>query len=157
MKLTVAICTWNRAELLRQTVDSLSRMIVPEGLEWELLVVDNGCTDHTEAMLASWSARLPLRTVRELAPGKSHALNRAVAEATGDYILFTDDDVLVDPTWMRAYYEAFCAHPEAAVFGGPITPWFEGEPPNWLRRTFHRIEYVFCCSGSRRSTGAAPG
>ena len=143
MRLTVAICTWNRAELLRQTLDSLSRMIVPEGVDWELLVIDNGCTDHTQVMLASWNGHLPMRTVVELTPGKSSALNRAVAEATGDYILFTDDDVLVDPSWMRAYHDAFCAHPEAAVFGGPITPWFEGDPPNWLRRVFHRIEYVF--------------
>ncbi len=51
--------------------------------------------------------------------------------ARGDYIVWTDDDVLVGPGWLSAYVEAFARWPDAAVFGGPITPIFEGTPPEW--------------------------
>ena len=143
MRLTVVICTWNRAALLRQTLASISQLRVPDGVQWELLVVNNNSTDETEQAIASWAGRLPLRMLVEPRPGKSHALNRAVRDAAGDYILFTDDDVLVSPDWIQAYCEAFRADPDAAVFGGPIVPWFAGDPPAWLVRTFRQIEYAY--------------
>lgn len=143
MKLSVVICTWNRCELLRQTLEQMTQLRVPAGVTWELLVVNNNCTDATDAVAGSFAGRLPIRLLAEPTPGKSHALNRAVGEATGSYVLYTDDDVLVDPGWMAAYCDAFRSWPEAAVFGGAIEPWFAGTPPAWLVRTFHQVEYAF--------------
>jgi len=142
-RMTVVICTWNRAPLLRQTLEGMLGLRVPEGLAWELLVVNNNCTDETSSVLAHFRNRLPLREIREPRPGKSHALNRAVDDAVGEYLLFTDDDVLVDPDWLAAYALAFQRHPEAALFGGPIRPWFEGEPPAWLVSAFHQVEFAY--------------
>jgi glycosyltransferase involved in cell wall biosynthesis len=143
MRLTVAICTWNRADLLSQTLERMTTLEVPSDVEWELLVVNNNCTDATEEIVTAYLDRLPVRKLYEPEPGKSHALNRAVMGATGEYILFTDDDVLVDPRWIASYAEAFRRWPDAVIFGGPILPWFEGTPPDWLSRTFHRIEFAF--------------
>jgi len=142
-RVSVVICTWNRAELLRQTLERMTRLEVPAGVEWELLVVNNNSTDDTDDVVRTFFGRLPIRVLHEPAPGKSHALNRAVQETSGDYLLFTDDDVLVEPGWLKAYVEAFERWPMAAVFGGPILPWFEGTPPKWLREVFPRIEYAF--------------
>jgi glycosyltransferase involved in cell wall biosynthesis len=64
--------------------------------------------------------------------GLSHARNLAVSRAAGDLIVFTDDDVLVDPGWLRAYVEAAERWPQAAYFGGPIVPAFNEPPPRWL-------------------------
>jgi glycosyltransferase involved in cell wall biosynthesis len=47
VNVSVAICTWNRAKLLDPTLDSLAGLRIPDGLDWEVLVVDNGCTDDT--------------------------------------------------------------------------------------------------------------
>jgi len=105
--------------------------------------VNNNSTDDTELVAKEFVGRLPVRLLHEPSPGKSNALNRAVREAEGDYILFTDDDVLVDEQWIAAYVRAFERWPEAAIFGGPIRPWFDGTPPEWLPRTFHLIEYAF--------------
>jgi len=143
MRLTTVICTWNRAELLKLTLESMTEVDVPDDVEWDLLVVDNNCTDATPDIVASYAERLPLRSVREPRPGKSHALNRAVAEAECDYLLYTDDDVLVDPRWLRAYRDAFRNHPDGVVFGGPIRPWFEGDPPRWLVEAFPRVEFAY--------------
>lgn len=139
MRITVAICTWNRAKLLTQTLVQMARIIPPAGLEWELLVVNNNCTDETDTVIADFSHRLPLRRVSQPVPGLSNARNAAVAAAGGDYILWTDDDVLVDQQWLTAYARAFERWPEAAVFGGPIEPWFEGTPPGWLTRAWPHV------------------
>lgn len=118
-------------------------LVVPSGLLWELIVVDNGGSDCTEQVAGSYGERLPVRYVREEMAGLSNARNRGVAEARGEYICWTDDDVSLDPNWLAAYVEAFRRHPEAAVFGGRILPvlepptskWFAMARDNWPIRT----------------------
>jgi glycosyltransferase involved in cell wall biosynthesis len=51
MRVTVIICTKNRAASLEATIQSLSRVDVPRGWEADLLVVDNGSTDHTRVVV----------------------------------------------------------------------------------------------------------
>src|SRR5207248_2530112 len=64
--------------------------------------------------------------------GKTHALNTGIAQASGELLLFTDDDVDVAPEWLKAYAEAARMHREAVFFGGKIVPAWETEPPAWL-------------------------
>ena len=90
MRITVAICTWNRAELLRQTLEGIQSLRVPRGLDWELLIVNNNCTDHTDAIIKTFGDRLPIRGLVEPEPGQSNARNAAARHATSDYIIWTD-------------------------------------------------------------------
>jgi glycosyltransferase involved in cell wall biosynthesis len=143
MRFTVAICTWNRAELLDRTLERLTELEVPADLDWELVVVDNNCTDHTARVLDEYEPRLPLVRATEPKPGHSNARNRAVAVASGEFIAWTDDDVLVDPGWLTAYRHAIEAHPASVFFGGPIEPWFEGTPPAWLRDNFDAVANAY--------------
>ena len=90
-ELTVAICTWNRADLLDRTLAQLRTLRVPAGLMWELLVVDNNCTDHTRAVLARHAGSLPLVPLREPRQAQarrqvllSRLSGRADADALGD-------------------------------------------------------------------------
>lgn len=133
MLVTVAICTRNRARALERTLQSLTVIAVPPSLTWEVVVVDNDSQDDTAKAVASVSAVLPLRTLVESRVGLSHARNAAIASARGEYILWLDDDVLVDAEWLSAYHDAFRTWPDAAFFGGPIAPAFEGTPPPWLQ------------------------
>jgi glucosyl-dolichyl phosphate glucuronosyltransferase len=130
--LTVAICTRNRARLLRQTLEQMTRLTMSPAVTWELLVVENNCSDETTEVLSGFRDRLPIRVISEETLGLSNARNAAVASARGQYIVWTDDDVLVDEGWLAAYVSAFERYPQAAIFGGPISPWFEGVPPRWL-------------------------
>ena len=135
MFITVAICTFNRAESLRRTLDSVAAMQVPSDVTWEVLVVNNNSTDHTDNVINAYTGRLPVRCEFEPRPGKCNALNRAIDVAKGDYILWTDDDVVVDTNWLVAYVEAFRRWPEAAVFGGRITPRYEAPVPKWIMQS----------------------
>lgn len=142
MKFTVAVCTWNRAALLRQCLGRLALVRYTPG-DWEVLVVNNNCTDDTESVLDAFDGRLPLRRAFEPQQGLSHARNTAVGEALGEYVVWTDDDMLVEAGWLAAYARAVERHPEAAVFGGPIRPRFEGTPPAWLSAAWRDIGAVF--------------
>jgi glycosyltransferase involved in cell wall biosynthesis len=143
MHLTVAICTWNRASLLDQTLTEMQKLRIPEGLSWELLVVNNRCTDNTDAVLERHSGALPLRRLFEPKQGHSNARNCAVSNASGDVLVWTDDDVLVDPEWLAEYALAISANPDVSIFGGPISPWFEGNAPDWLLRVWPRVANAY--------------
>jgi glycosyltransferase involved in cell wall biosynthesis len=141
--ITVAICTWNRARLLDRTLTGFRKLHVPPGIEWELLVVNNNCTDETDGVIDRHAGALPLRRLLELEPGHSMARNRAIAEASGDLIAWTDDDVIVDGGWLAAYAKAATDWPDAAYFGGPIDPHFEVEPPAWIAHNFEQLANAY--------------
>lgn len=143
MKITVAICTWNRSETLRETLASLAMCAVPDRIEWEVIVVNNNCTDATDDVIESFRASLPIVRVFEASPGLSYARNAGVAAATGDYVLCTDDDVLVPPEWVKTYCDAVVRHPDAVVFGGPIQPHFDTTPPEWIMDGLEVIKEAF--------------
>lgn len=130
--ITIAVCTWNRARLLEKTLSSFTRLDIPTGLEWEVVVVNNNSPDHTGAIIEGYAAKLPIRHFLEKNQGIAHARNRAAREARGEIILWTDDDVQVKPNWVRDYLTAIAAHPDCGFFGGPVELDFDGVPPEWL-------------------------
>lgn len=93
---TVAVCTRDRTEDLARCIDALMRM--PDDGQ-EILVVDNAPSDEASARLVQGVPRI--RYVREGRPGLNVARNRALREARGEVILFTDDDAAPDPLWLR--------------------------------------------------------
>jgi glycosyltransferase involved in cell wall biosynthesis len=132
LRITTAICTWNRSKSLTATLLSLQQLAIPPSIDWEVLIVNNNCTDDTDPVVEQFADRLPIRLLHEKHQGLSNARNCAVAVAKGDYILWTDDDAIVDPNWLTAYVNAIRTWPNAALFGGPIKLKLEGNPPSWL-------------------------
>ena len=143
MLITVAICTWNRANLLDRTLDAFKRLEIPAGVDWELLVVNNNCSDDTDNVLGRYEQTLPLQRLFEPTPGHSTARNCAIEAASGEWILWTDDDVLVDPKWLSEYVDAIRSNPDFSFAGGTIEPWFESTPPRWLGRHLSNLEGAF--------------
>jgi glycosyltransferase involved in cell wall biosynthesis len=140
MKITVAICTWNRAVMLESTLAAMRHLRIPDEVEWELLVVNNNCTDNTDGVISQYCRSLPLRRIFESRQGQCHARNVAIREATGELLLWTDDDVLVDEAWLQEYYVAATLFPDAAFMGGTIDPWFESPPPCWIQRNLKTLQ-----------------
>jgi len=131
-RITVAVCTHDRAASLARMLETLCSQI-PPGCGWELLLVENGCTDETNAVGQSFESSLPLRRISEPVLGLSAARNRALAEARGEMVVFTDDDVTLDRAWLKAYRCGLERYPEAEYFAGRIVAEMTETPPSWFR------------------------
>jgi glucosyl-dolichyl phosphate glucuronosyltransferase len=75
LKVTVAICTWNRSKSLRATLLSLQQLTIPPDVDWELLIVNNNCTDNTDLIVGLFADSLPIRLLHEERQGLSNARN----------------------------------------------------------------------------------
>jgi glycosyltransferase involved in cell wall biosynthesis len=123
MTVSIIICTRNRVESLKLTLESIGKTTVPPEWKIELLVIDNGSTDSTEAMVTSTVLpNLPIRYVREQRPGKGYAYNAGLGAARGQIFLFTDDDVRVPINWISGMCRPILDGAADAVGGGVCFP-----------------------------------
>lgn len=128
---SVVIATRNRATVLEETLQRFVQVAPRDS--WELVVIDNGSSDGTAAVVARFADRLPLRALVEKAPGKARAVNRGLDTAAGRLVLFTDDDITVCREWIAELTRAARDWAAVSVFCGPIVPRFPAETPAWLR------------------------
>jgi glycosyltransferase involved in cell wall biosynthesis len=138
---TVAICTRNRENSLQRTLCSLEDALKPDCI-WEVLIVDNGSVDGTQKIVADFTGRLPIVYEMEQRAGLSYARNKAVACAKGDYIVWTDDDVVVERSWLTAYADAFRQWPEVSIFGGKIVPTLVAPSPTWFTSALPLLRHL---------------
>lgn len=125
MDLSIIICTWNNSSRLRDTLDAISRCDIPDGLSWEIIIVNNNCTDNTDQTVELFRTKLPFNYIKEPIQGLSRARNRGLKISKGDLLLFTDDDVLPDKYWVTSYYNAYKVSGAGFYFGGPVESKFE--------------------------------
>ena len=137
MDASIIVCTYNRAESLKDTLAALARLEASPERTWEVVVVDNNSRDHTKQVVEATQQTWPrLRYVFESAQGLSHARNRGIAESTGEVILFTDDDVLPESDWLEITLAGLEKY-QADACGGYIAPIWETPPPSWLTERFY--------------------
>lgn len=133
MDVTVILCTHNRAHVLAHALESLASLKLPQSTAWEVLVVDNNSNDDTPEVVKRFCDRFPglFRYVLEPNGGKSNALNSGIRAAQGRILAFTDDDVTVDPAWLRNLTASLCDEQWAGA-GGRTVPECTFAPPQWL-------------------------
>ena len=139
---SVIVATRNRCAPLAETLEAMTRLVVPPALAWELIIVDNGSTDDTPALLDRYRARLPLRAVVEPVAGLSVARNAGLHVARGEVIAFTDDDCVVDPHWLTALWNEFASDPELAALGGRVELYDPRDWPITIRTSRVRERFV---------------
>jgi glucosyl-dolichyl phosphate glucuronosyltransferase len=133
---TVAICTLNRADVLKDCLDSLRKQTIPRS-EYEVMVVDNGSTDATKEVVEALSRECDnLRYVYEPVTGLSRARNTALAHTTTPYIAYTDDDAMPYDDWLEELLKPFSLSVRPAVVGGELDPVWESPRPDWLADEF---------------------
>lgn len=139
----IAICTWNRSALLAQTLESLAKLRIPSGIQWRVLVVDNRSTDDTQDTLEAYAEVLPLVILSEPEQGHTHARNRAAKASTAELVLWTDDDVIVEPCWLETYLSAAIRDSDIDFWGGKIEPFFPGGRAKWISENWTQLAGCF--------------
>jgi glucosyl-dolichyl phosphate glucuronosyltransferase len=131
--ISVICCTYNRDRVFEETVRSFLECGT-DGIEHELLLIDNNSTDKTREIGEGFGARYPgIRYMNEPSQGHPLAKNRGIRESRGEIVAFVDDDVFFVSGWLKALASAFERHPEIACIGGKVVSYFEGERPPWLK------------------------
>jgi glycosyltransferase involved in cell wall biosynthesis len=105
--ITVVVPTCNRAAMLERTLASLLRQAAGGGTTFEVLVIDDGSSDHTAQVVAAVreAAGVPLRYVRQENRGGSAARNQGIHLARGEWLAFLDDDEEADPRWLAELWQ----------------------------------------------------
>ena len=131
MKFSVVLATYNRAEELEKTLESLTALTVSDS--WEVIIVDNNSSDDTREVVLEAARTFPvaLHYLLEKQQGRSAALNAGIGLARGEVIAITDDDVRVDPDWLTNAAKALESL-DCDYVGGKALPIWGGRRPDWL-------------------------
>jgi GT2 family glycosyltransferase len=131
--ITVILCTYNRYQSLAKALESVAASVLPDSIDWEVLVVDNNSRDLTHDVVEEFRRQYPgrFRYLFEGQQGKSYALNSGIREARGEVLAFMDDDVTVEPAWLENLTSVL-HDGKYAGSAGRILPMRGFVPPRWL-------------------------
>ena len=138
--ISVIICTYNRYESLKETLDSLKTLEDCKYFDYEIIIVDNNSNDKTKDVVYSCMPEFfgRLKYVFEQKQGLSYARNKGIEEANGEIIVFTDDDVIVDKKWLTNIVNCFKKYNCDGV-GGRIIPLYPEKVPQWIKDYKHLL------------------
>lgn len=133
--LSVIICTYNRDKYILPLLKSIAANALPFS-EYELIVVDNNCTDNTHGICMQFAADNPqvnFKLLTEPEQGLSAARNCGIRNSSGDLLMYVDDDALVDNDFLQIYVDWFNQNPHCMAAGGPIEPKYDDcSEPKWM-------------------------
>jgi succinoglycan biosynthesis protein ExoM len=133
--ISVCVCTFNRPALLKRLLDELLRQETNGLFTFSVVVVDNEQRQSARQLVLEFDAAAPIRVAYCVEPVQNIALarNKALENATGDYIAFIDDDEFPATNWLVNLYKTCWVHEVDGVLG-PVKPHFEKPPPEWVTR-----------------------
>ncbi|HZG26333.1 MAG TPA: glycosyltransferase [Chitinophagaceae bacterium] len=132
MELSIIIPTFNRSALLKKTLQSIVEQ-EQTGIVFEVIVVDNGSTDETPDVSQSFAGSISHFIYHyDDEPGQLTGRHRGTELATARIISFIDDDVELNPFWIRSVLELFNTSPDISIIGGPCLPKYQLYPPSWI-------------------------
>jgi glycosyltransferase involved in cell wall biosynthesis len=128
-KVSVVIPTFNRADLLARTIDKIEEQTVPRNA-YEVIVIDNASRDRTKELLKQKSQQYSNLTVLSQGkPGAAATRNAGIRAASGDTVLFIDDDIIAEPGLIKAHLDHHARMPRASIIGTVTTQWNDRADP----------------------------
>lgn len=133
MNISIIIPTYNRAQMLRFTIDSFLNQSYDKDL-YEIIISNNNSTDSTEELVSNYIKEYPnrIRYLKESRQGSHFARNSAAKIANGKILYFTDDDMIADKHLLSEIIKVFKFDPKVASVTGRVLPKWEVNPPNWI-------------------------
>lgn len=134
ISLDIVICTYNNAAMLERALAAIARQKVSPHVKWQVLVVNNNCTDETPEVVerCSRAGRFSIRMVYEREQGLTPARVCGVKNTAGEWVAFVDDDCLLEENWIEAAACFASGHPACGAFGGQIILQWEQSPPPYV-------------------------
>jgi len=127
--ISVIICTYNRADILSDCLQSLKDQTLPQD-QYEVIIVDNNSTDATPAVISRFTNG-NIRGVVETRQGVSHARNRGWKEAKGEYVSYSDDECRIPSNWLEIA-RGIIRDRSPDLFGGPYRAAYISSKPKWF-------------------------
>ncbi|MFD2515163.1 glycosyltransferase [Pontibacter locisalis] len=135
--ITVVICTYNGARLLPETLRYLANQRVRQGIDWEIIVINNASTDNTsEIAVTEWEKyqnNIQLSLYNQPRQGLTFARELGFEKSNFEFVLFCDDDNLLYPDYLNLSYDLMVMRPSIGVLGGYGELLFEVTPPSWAK------------------------
>ena len=142
--ITVCVCTLKRPALLARLLNRLDFQITKELFSYSIVIVDNDCRQSAREVASSFAARSALDVKYCVEPEKNIALarNRALTQSKGNFAALIDDDEIPERDWLLSLF-CTCTSLNADGVLGPVQPYFEHDPPNWVKKGnfFNRPEH----------------
>jgi len=131
--ITVCICTYKRAGLLKRLLEGLRDQETSGRFTYSVVVADNDHLQSARALEAEFAATWSRRITYCVEPRQNIALarNAALAHASGDFVAFIDDDEFPSPRWLLTLFEACHEYGVDGVIG-PVHRHFDEQPPTWI-------------------------
>ena len=131
--ITVCICTYKRPELLKRLLSKLELQQTDERFDFSVVVVDNDKLGSAHQTVSDYTRQSKISINYFIEPEQNIAMarNKTIENATGDYVAFIDDDEFPENRWLLNLYNAI-QHYKVDGILGPVLPYFEISPPNWV-------------------------
>jgi len=139
--ITATISTYNREKYLPQVLASLKRQTLSKQL-FEIILVDNNSPGNTKEIALAFKNDNPdisFEYYLETNQGLSYGRNRGIAEATGKYITFIDDDAFLADNYLEVIYKHFEKNPDVVAIGSKILLHYEDIIPDWENKYLNSL------------------
>lgn len=145
--ISVCICTFHRPELLARALSGVTSQSTKAEISYEVVVVDNDCHRSAEETVRRFQPGNAAKIIYDCEPVQNIALtrNRAILNATGNFIAFIDDDETPAEDWLYSMYQCIKDYNADAALG-PVLPEFPKGAPEWLKKSG-------LCDRPRNATG----
>ena len=134
LKISIVICTYNRADYILESVGSLYHQTLSKD-QYEIIIVDNNSTDQTKSVCNKFIAEHPSVAcyfLEEKRQGASFARNTGAAIAKAPLLCFMDDDAVANENYLERIIQFFKSYPTIGGLGGRIIPRYIPEEPKWM-------------------------
>ncbi len=143
MLISLVVCTYNRADILKITLPSYLTLIIPKDVTVELIIVDNNSKDNTKDIINTFITKntldLKIKYLFEEKQGVSYARNTGFKNSKGDYIAYLDDECILPEQWLKIACQIIESD-NPAFLGGPyLGKFMPGTRSIWYKESYGDI------------------
>ena len=127
---SVIICCYNSEWIIARCLEALKAQVLPKNLHWEVVLVDNNCSDSTVAVALDTmrESSIQFSVLQEPVAGLMNARKCGIANARYRYCIYCDDDNLLSSNYVAYMYDVMSSMSEIGAAGGKGIPEYQCIP-----------------------------